>query len=202
MVDIEMTKPNTTEHGDMRQRILEAAEGVFAEKGYAATTISNITECAGIGRALIYYYFKDKRTLYYSILEDGNEKILGISKEAQAFDGQALDKLRLFMTRFSQMLVDRQSIMRIAIRDGADGSQEVAKHRQKGMEEVLAVLRQIIEGGIVSGELHDMDAEKTAHMLIGMTHALVFMRVRCPRCTDSHANIDHAISILSKGIAV
>ena len=49
---------------DTRQRVLDSAAGLFAEKGYAATSLSEIAERAGANKASINYYFRSKENLY------------------------------------------------------------------------------------------------------------------------------------------
>jgi len=46
--------------GDKRRRILEAAIGVFARKGYFTARISDIAGSAGVADGTIYLYFKNK----------------------------------------------------------------------------------------------------------------------------------------------
>jgi AcrR family transcriptional regulator len=57
------------EQENNRQRILQAAEKVFAEKGYDAARIDQIAADAGVNKALIYYYFKNKRALLEDLFE-------------------------------------------------------------------------------------------------------------------------------------
>src|SRR5688500_8637965 len=47
-----------------RDLILDAAERLFATKGFAAATIKQIAATAGVNSALLYYYFENKETLY------------------------------------------------------------------------------------------------------------------------------------------
>lgn len=49
---------------DTRQRLLEAACVVFADKGYANATVADICGRAGTNIALVNYYFGDKESLY------------------------------------------------------------------------------------------------------------------------------------------
>ena len=53
---------------DPRERLLEIAGETFAERGYDATTIKEITERAGINVASVNYYFRDKFSLYLEVL--------------------------------------------------------------------------------------------------------------------------------------
>jgi AcrR family transcriptional regulator len=52
-----------------RDRILDAAERLFAAQGYARTTIKHIGREAGVNSALLYYYFTDKDRLYREVLQ-------------------------------------------------------------------------------------------------------------------------------------
>ena len=53
-----------------RAAILEAAEDLFAERGFDATRLEDIAERVGIRRASIVYHFRDKRELYDAVLTD------------------------------------------------------------------------------------------------------------------------------------
>jgi len=57
------------EQENNRERILQAAEKIFAEKGYDAARIDQIAADAGVNKALIYYYFKNKRALLENLFE-------------------------------------------------------------------------------------------------------------------------------------
>ena len=54
---------------DSRAAILDAGERLFADRGFAATTIKQIGAEAGVNSALLYYYFADKERLYGAVLQ-------------------------------------------------------------------------------------------------------------------------------------
>ena len=54
---------------DVRQRILSAAEEVFAERGYAGATTREIAERASIGKRMLFYYYPSKDAVYRAVLE-------------------------------------------------------------------------------------------------------------------------------------
>jgi TetR/AcrR family transcriptional regulator len=53
----------------VRLRVLDAAESVFAERGYRAATTREIAERAGIGKRMLFYYFPSKDAVYRAVLE-------------------------------------------------------------------------------------------------------------------------------------
>lgn len=60
---------------DRRKHIIAVASKVFAEKGYYATTISDLAEAAGIAKGTIYWYFENKRSIMIAILDEIRKEI-------------------------------------------------------------------------------------------------------------------------------
>jgi AcrR family transcriptional regulator len=59
--------PHESGHGITRGRVLDAAEELFAEHGYAATSVRDITAAAGCNLAAVNYHFGSKRNLYREV---------------------------------------------------------------------------------------------------------------------------------------
>lgn len=54
----------------IEDNILEAAEGIFAERGYSGTTTASIADAAGLPKANVHYYFGTKKALYRAVLDN------------------------------------------------------------------------------------------------------------------------------------
>ncbi|HEY8015145.1 MAG TPA: helix-turn-helix domain-containing protein, partial [Dongiaceae bacterium] len=54
---------------EVRERILAAAAGLFAERGYAGATIGQIAKAAGIAPSSVYVYFKSKLEIVFAIYD-------------------------------------------------------------------------------------------------------------------------------------
>ncbi|TAM39648.1 TetR/AcrR family transcriptional regulator, partial [bacterium] len=64
-----------------RRDILRAAEHVFALKGYYEATMQDIARDAQYATGTVYLYFKDKESLYFSLVERKYSDLLAILKE-------------------------------------------------------------------------------------------------------------------------
>ena len=76
----------STLENNSRERLLETATELFAEKGYAGASVREIVEKAGVSKPVLYYYFKSKEGLFYAILEwavDVQQNILNEIFEAK-----------------------------------------------------------------------------------------------------------------------
>jgi AcrR family transcriptional regulator len=59
-----------SEEKNMEERILEAAEELFLEQGFAKTTTGQIAKLAGCNQALVHYYYRTKENLFDKIFEE------------------------------------------------------------------------------------------------------------------------------------
>lgn len=85
-----MTTPHTTS-----QKIQEAANSLFAEKGFSATSMSDIAGRAGISKASLYYFFESKEKLFCSILREALEEANRLVGEILAKDPESGEVGRL-----------------------------------------------------------------------------------------------------------
>lgn len=190
------------ESNDMRERILLSAEKVFAQKGYAAASIRELCEAAGVNRALIYYYFTDKADLYRAVIANSDNELLRIAQEARDYTGSALDKLRLFITRSAQLHLERPSMMEMVIRLERDHDHpEGIFPLHQRMGEPSVIVKHILAEGIAAGEFRPLHLETLLHLVFGMTHSLVIMQTHSQSSTVLDASVDEVIAVLAHGIA-
>src|SRR5205809_7999180 len=60
---------------DKRRLILDAALGVFAERGYHGTTVPEVAEAAGVGTGSLYRYFEHKEALVNEVYRDAKLRL-------------------------------------------------------------------------------------------------------------------------------
>lgn len=83
----------TTETTDTRERILDAAEALFAEHGFAGTSVRSVTAAAGTNLNAINYHFGSKEGLFRAvvgrIIRPVNEEQLRLLEGLEAEGGEA-----------------------------------------------------------------------------------------------------------------
>lgn len=62
-------RPSDIESGVLQSRLLDAAEFLFAERGFAATPVRMIAREAGVNPSLVHYYFGSKRKLLFAVMD-------------------------------------------------------------------------------------------------------------------------------------
>lgn len=80
-----------------RADILRASEHIFAQKGYEKATMQDIAKEAQYATGTVYLYFKDKESLYFSLLEEKISNMVSISKEKTSEVKDVREKLNVLI---------------------------------------------------------------------------------------------------------
>ncbi|GAB4092134.1 TetR/AcrR family transcriptional regulator [Flaviaesturariibacter terrae] len=164
---------------DQKQtQIIEAAIRRFADAGVAKTTMNEIAADLAISKALLYYYFPDKISLYAAVLgqiaaQDSarNERELdGIADPLRALE-RYLDTRTDFILRYYQLLEYLKAFSPATLPEPLRPIFAVLRQRQ------LDRITSIMEKGRASGVFKMPDARKTAELyfdfLDGFRHAVL-----------------------------
>jgi len=103
-----------------RERILDAAEERFAQRGYDATSLAEVARAAGITKAVIYEHFGSKTELYIAALEQrASELVALIYERMDALDesASAEDSLRTALEAFFAFAKRRRTSWDLLFRD-------------------------------------------------------------------------------------
>jgi len=109
-----------------RQKLLDAASSLFAEKGLDLTTIDDITERADVGKGTFYYHFKNKEGLIKLLInnvlgelrEAINKKAEGITDLAELMDTLIGVHIEFFSTRWEDFVLYYQGRADLKLKEG------------------------------------------------------------------------------------
>jgi len=147
-----------------RRRIQRAARTVFAEKGYAKTSIEQIAREASLSVGAIYLYFRSKEDLYVSLLEETLETFdADLSEVVNRGDSPDV-RLRAawdYLTGWARAEVEATRVLRLASQPGVRKqlSDEVAESVGKGLTRVREHLGTIVREGINTGVYADVSPD-------------------------------------------
>jgi TetR/AcrR family transcriptional regulator len=107
-----------------RGAVLEAAEDLFAARGFDATRLEDIAERVGIRRASIVYYFKDKRQLYEAVLGDVFGALHASLALALSREQPVRARIESAVSAWVDFVGRRPSVARLILREVADAAPE------------------------------------------------------------------------------
>lgn len=82
------------EKEERRQEIVDAAQKCFFSRGYDQVTMDDIAKEVGVNKALIYYYFRDKESVYFAVALRGARIFKDMIRAAAAGELTGIKKLR------------------------------------------------------------------------------------------------------------
>jgi AcrR family transcriptional regulator len=141
-----------------REEIIDRAAMLFAEKGYAATGVSEICTATGLGKGALYHYIGSKESLLVAIQDRVLDPLMAKAKEILAFDTHPVVKLRLLsealltsiMTRIDHVWVYEQDYCHLT----GDNRERMLAQRK----EFEKLVQDAITAAIDQGSLRVMDA--------------------------------------------
>ncbi|GHO93322.1 TetR family transcriptional regulator [Reticulibacter mediterranei] len=127
-----------------KQAILEAAETVFAEKGYDGASLQEICDLAGVTRGLPNYFFGSKEKLYHAVLDRAfmrsQDLIAFIHEQAHVPDANVQEILRVVIERLFDDLTAHPTFIRLTEWEALHGARYLGN-----LPSQLQVLRDAVQ---------------------------------------------------------
>lgn len=174
-----------------RQLIIESAVRRFAHFGLSKTTMTEIASDLAMSKALLYYYFPDKISLYSAVLEsiiseiDENlSKGVAKIKTTEKAVLYVLEKRQEYILKYYNIL----DYLRTA---GSDLPENIQKIIENAKSSETRIITSVLQRGIESGELKIKDSQESAALLmdalIGMRY-IAFSKHRSFQIQDDQLN--------------
>lgn len=182
---------------DTRSRILDAAQTLFAARGYAATTTKSIAEAAGVATGLVFYHFPSKQRLLEELLEERSfaPEMQAILKNADADGVGSRETLLAVARRFVALFTEHRDILRIVIQTSVTGGDAPADFDRSIRGEIDALADYLV-GAIGDDRLNRSHAAALTRALLS---ALVMAITILPVDGDLDALIVDLVDVLLSG---
>jgi AcrR family transcriptional regulator len=160
----------------VRKKIIDTASALYAKKGYAATSIEQIAEIAGVSLPVTYHYVKKKSEIMKLIMED----LLGTFRESLTSHLGSIhdpeEKLGAAVILFCKAVdQQREKILLVYQKSGSLDAASKAKIMQLEVE-VSEIFGRIIKEGIEAGIFKEVDIDVMAFNIIMMAHMWVLKK--------------------------
>jgi TetR/AcrR family transcriptional regulator len=157
------------EGNNAREMLLEAGTALFGERGYAGTFVREVVARAGVTKPVLYYYFKSKEGMFYTILDGAAEQQEVILAEALEAPGAVLDRLIYLYRRIYEGLIEHQNLFKMIYnmvfgpRQGAPDYDIDQYHRR-----MVDAIKTIYLEGLARGEVKEADADEVAILVLSL----------------------------------
>ncbi|NLE85599.1 MAG: TetR/AcrR family transcriptional regulator [Myxococcales bacterium] len=187
---------------ERRQQILNAARDVFAKRGYARTTVDDITAEAGVARGTFYLYFDDKRQAFAELVDRFATQITGVIQRIATDDptrpvsGQVLDNTRAIL----RLCLAERSMTKILFTDAVGVDPEFERKLATFYDAVVQLLTESLRDGQALGIVADGEPRVLAYLTLGALKELLYQAVTLGLAEESaEALTQQLYAFLSQG---
>ncbi|WP_287153817.1 TetR/AcrR family transcriptional regulator [Candidatus Solincola tengchongensis] len=157
-------------------QIKEAALKLFSQKGFHNTTVTEISEAAGLGKGTIYWYWKSKEELAFSLVEDMLSAFLRLLEEAVGWEGAFREKFDRLLDEVTALYRVEKEHCRLLWKFRADRhyifDQEYVSKVTSYYLRMRKAIADLVEQGMEEGALRREDPGKLALAMLGAAEGL------------------------------
>jgi AcrR family transcriptional regulator len=151
------------------ERILDAAEALFAEHGFAGTTLRGVANVVGLRTPSLYNHFPSKESLYAAVLERGLrpvlETLVGIVGD---YDPEA--ELSRQVSRLMEILSERPNLPLLVQHEVLTGGEHLSPLLREWIRPLLRRARDLVESSPAAPRWRE---DEIAHLVIALYNVVI-----------------------------
>lgn len=180
---------------EARAKILAAAEGLFAARGFAGTSVRDIARSAGVNGAMIHYYFGNKEGLYRAIIETAASTVQALLMTATSGAQTLEETLCRFVTEYAKYIFSHPNLARVLHRELLAGGAHLKRMMQPATN--YKILREALSDALKQGEMRKIDIDLAPISLMGMIVVFQLIQPVIPIAVDGGGYDESFIKRLS-----
>lgn len=182
-----------------KRKIFETAMQLFADKGYEATSIEEITATVGVAKGTLYYHFSSKEEIFNFLVEEGMKLLKNSIQIKTDKVSSYIDKIRAIILIQIKVIVKYESLITIILSQ-MWGKEERNKRSRQYVFEYLNIVEKIVREGIEKGEIIDRDPEVIASEIFSLTSSCLIYKLKTEKNLDIQSMYKEIEKIAISGI--
>lgn len=185
----------------VRDRLLLAAAELFVRKGYAATSVHEIVEAAGVTKPVLYYYFQNKEGIFREILNRSNIELANILQTTRTIPGNALERLYSVLVRLYELAEDNLQIVRFMYALHFGPVQGVPEHDAESFHRQLETeILHLVEIAIQEGDVTPADPQDILLTMMGVLDTCLETKLCDPGKEMNAGRMVRLLQLLHRGM--
>jgi AcrR family transcriptional regulator len=156
-----------------REKILEAAEELFARRGFAGVGLSEIADAVGLGKSSLFHHFPTKAQLYAAVTQRILAEIEHALTRSLAAGGSPVARFDRWLDTIVDLLGSRPAHARLLLRslfedDELSGSSDEERAANQTLARIIDGISGLLREGMASGVLRVASIAHTLQSIIGL----------------------------------
>lgn len=160
-----------------KRKIFETSMKLFAEKGYEATSIEEITATVGVAKGTLYYHFSSKEEIFNFLVEEGIKLLQNSIDIKTEKHSNYIDKIKAIVLIQIKIVSKYEDIITILLSQFW-GNEVRNKKCQSNVYEYISKIEKIVQEGIEKGEIKQGDPRSIASEIYGLICSTLIFKKR------------------------
>ena len=156
-----------------RDRILQAAMDVFAERGYHRATVDDIVSASESSKGAFYHYFQNKQAIFLQLLDHLAELIEGGVEFAIGSEEGALAKVEAALRIVLEVASERRDLARILLIESAALGPDFEQSRLAIHRRFASLIQRHLDHAVADGALPAQDTAAASAAWIGAINEVI-----------------------------
>ncbi len=188
-----------------RDNILAIALRLFADRGYAGTSIQDIVDGATVTKPALYYYFPSKAELYQALLDRAHDERFQLMQAAVRRGKNLSGKLEEILNAHFEFLKSHRELLGLVYATAFAARGEMPKEIRylEKCQRNFSLVRDLVREGQLNGELRPaLDSELLARGIFGMMNMHVQAELVQPGKLPTRKTARQIVKLFLDGAAV
>lgn len=180
------SQKSSTKKTAKKEEIIKATLKLYMNRGYYRTNIRDITKKVGITTPTFYHYFTDKRELFAQVIDHVIDQWKEQSLAATADKTDPTERTVILFRVFQKNYIKIGGVLNQLKASAATGDTWARRRLKLAYQSLMENLVKLVESGIKSGTVRNVDPELMAYFLITIDEATVQRASMDAKYTTEH----------------
>jgi len=136
-----------------KESIVQNAIKLFSKKGYAGTSMDELASLCNLNKAMIFYYFKNKKGLYEAVMQEILEEIYSTIVNKERKYNSALDEIEEFIKVYAKFAYSHPYLPSLLLKELSDSGAVIPEVLFSSMRKLFAHFSDILRRGGYKDEI-------------------------------------------------
>ena len=160
-----------------KRKIFETSMKLFAEKGYDATSIEDITATVGVAKGTLYYHFSSKEEIFNFLVEEGMKLLQNSIDIKTSKLPNYIDKLKAIILIEIKIVFKYEDLITILLSQFY-GKEARNQKCQKHIYEYISTIEKIVKEGMEAKQIKQGDPKIIASEIYGLICPTLVYKLR------------------------
>ncbi|MBM3940721.1 MAG: TetR/AcrR family transcriptional regulator [SAR202 cluster bacterium] len=185
-----------------RERILDSAASVLAERGYHATSIDEVAGRSGVSKGGFYFHFPSKEAMTVALVESLSDKLVRRVERAMGAEPQPDLRLAIAMHALVRTFARQRTLATVVLVNVVGQGKSLDKRLIPLRERFAGLIQRELEGAVRAGVIAPLDTGLASRVWLGALHEVLLHWLTNAGAPPVERVVDDLGAMLFRGVGI